>query len=164
MESEAKVTLDAAHLAFAKQANGEVWSLLNRRDRSPDEDHTMVLAAFASLYHWLAVGRPVHRQRGEWMIAHVFTVLGDVRPALAYAERCMATTEAFREQMADFDLAYAYEGLARAHALAGHGEEARRYLAEALKAGDTILDPDSRTIFDGDVHGGDWHGILESSF
>ena len=159
MESTAKMTLDEAHLAFATQANGDVWSLLAKADRSADEDHAMVLAAFASLYHWRVVGRAVHRQRGEWMIAHVFTVLGDVRPALAYAQRCIATTESYRDQMADFDLAYAYEGLARAHALAGHSAEASRFLAEALKAGAEILDPDSRSIFDGDVQGGDWYGV-----
>ncbi|MCU0519706.1 MAG: hypothetical protein MUF84_03295 [Anaerolineae bacterium] len=159
MAGATEMTLDEAHLAFAKQANGEVWSLLDKADRSADEDHAMVVAAFASLYHWRAVGQAVHHQRGEWLIAHVFTVLGDVRPAVAYAERCMATTEAHRGQMTDFDLAYAYEGLARAHALAGRDQDARHYLAEAMRAGSEILDPDDRSIFEGDVQGGDWHGI-----
>ena len=159
MVDAAKMTLDEAHLEFAKQANGEVWSLLDKGDRPADEDHAMILAAFVSLYHWRVVGTAVHRQRGEWLIAHVFTVLGDVRPALAYAEQCMATTEAYRAQLADFDLAYAYEGLARAYALAGRTEEARRNLAEAQQAGAAILDPDSRSIFEGDVQGGDWHGV-----
>jgi len=159
METAAKMTLDEAHLEFAKQTNCEVWKLLEKDGRSQDDDRAMVTAAFASLYHWSLVGRPVHRQRGEWLIAHVFTVLGDVQPALAYAERCMATTEAFNDQMADFDLAYAYEGLARTHALAGHADEARRYLAQARRAGDEILDPDSRTIFENDIEAGNWYGV-----
>ncbi len=81
METAAKMTLDEAHLEFAKQANGEVWRLLEKDGRSPDDDRAMVIAAFASLYHWSIVGKPVHRQRGEWLIAHVFTVLGDGQPA-----------------------------------------------------------------------------------
>ena len=159
METVAKMTLDEAHLEFAKQANGEVWRLLEKDGRSPDDDRAMVIAAFASLYHWSIVGKPVHRQRGEWLIAHVFTVLGDGQPALTYAEHCMATAEAHKDQMSDFDLAYAYEGLARAHALAGHLEEARRHLAHARRAGDEILDPDSRIIFENDLQAGDWYGV-----
>ncbi len=49
----------------------------------------------------------------------------------------------------DWDLAYAYEALARAHALAGNAE-AEEWKAKARSAGDAIADPEDREHFDED--------------
>ena len=49
----------------------------------------------------------------------------------------------------DWDLAYAYEALARAHALAGDGE-AEMWKSKARGAGDAIADPETREHFDED--------------
>jgi hypothetical protein len=157
--NESQYTLEQAHLELAKRTNGEVWELLGKDDRSAADDEQMVLAAFASLYHWRHVGTEVNDQRGLWMIAHVFTVLGRSGLALEYAELCLALTEAHRDQMADFDVAYAYEGVARARALAGDTDEAQRYLAMARAAGDAIANPEDKKIFVGDLGSGDWYGV-----
>ena len=55
-------------------------------------------------------------------------MLGRPEPALHHAARCLALVEGAPEEMEEFDLPSAYEGLARAHAVAGHAEEARRFL------------------------------------
>lgn len=83
----------------------------------------MLHASHASLYHWLQVGTGSHHQRGEWMIAHVLTVLGNGNEAVRHANRCLELTEAHSDLMEDFDLAYAYEAMARSTALAGNIEE-----------------------------------------
>ena len=52
--SEVEPTADRRlHETLAKQINGEVWSLLDKPDRSVEEDERLVLAAHASAYHWL---------------------------------------------------------------------------------------------------------------
>jgi hypothetical protein len=93
------------------------------------------------------------------LIAHVYTVLGHAEPALRHAERCMLLTERHRDEMEDFDLAYAHEGLARAAALSGNRELAAANKRRSRELGDLIADAEDKQIFDGDYSGGDWHGV-----
>ena len=154
-----KYTLEEAHTEFAKQINGQVWKLLEKPERSQAEDEEIVLAAYACLYHWLYAGTEANRQRGEWLIARVHTVLGEAALALKHAERCLELSEAYPDQMKDFDIAYAYEGMARAHALGGDRAIARHYLEMAEAAGKVIADTEDKEIFMGDLEGGAWHGL-----
>lgn len=159
MSDEIQYTLKEAQEKFAKQTNGRVWELLQKTDRTAEETEEMIHAAHASLYHWLHVGTAVHQQRGEWLIAHIYTVLEDSQKALHYARRCLKVTEANMEQMADFDLAFAYEGIARAHALAGNLGEAKSYHEKARAAGEAIAGEEDKQIFLGDFEGGRWYGV-----
>jgi hypothetical protein len=159
MNDQEKYTLDEAHEFFAKRLNGEVWELLNKSDRTIEECERMVFAAFASHYHWLHAGSVVNRQRGEWLIARVYTVLEDAYLADMHATRCLELTREFKAKMSDFDVAYAYEGVARARALGGDLEGTKKYLSLAEKAGNEIADSKDRGYFLGDFKGGKWFGI-----
>ena len=159
MSEVEKYTLEEAHKEFAKQTNGQVWKLLEKPERTAGEDEEMVLTAYACLYHWLYAGTEVNRQRGEWLIARVHTVLGEAALALQHAKRCLELTEAYRDQMQDFDIAYAYEGMARTNALGGDRAIARRYLDMAEAAGATIANAEDKEIYLGDLKGGAWYGI-----
>jgi hypothetical protein len=158
MNEKQQFTLVEAHQEFAKQTNGKTWELLMKESRTSTEDQEMLAAAYASAYHWGIVGTPLHHQRAEWMLAHVHTVLGNAEAALAHAQTCQELTEANKSLMKDFDLAYAAEGLARAHALAGNQVEAKRLKAEARKLGNQIDNAEDKKIFNGDFEGGDWFG------
>lgn len=159
MSEEKRYTEAEAQRHFAGKFNGDVWGLLEKADRSKADDEMMVHAAHASCCHWLAVGTGVHHQRGEWIIARVYSELGIAEAALRHARRCQELTEEHADLMEDFDRAYALEGLARAHAVAGNHDEARAYLERAQKAGKGIADEESRKFFDGDLEGGNWYGI-----
>jgi hypothetical protein len=144
---------------FAVKLNNRVWELLEKLDRSREEDELMVLAAYASYYHWLQVGTAVHHQRGEWMIARVYTVLGNAPAALHHAIRCLELTQQHAELMADFDVAFAYESVARANAIAGNRDEALKFARLAEQAGQAIMDEEDRRIFLDDFYGGEWNGV-----
>lgn len=159
MSQEQRYTLGEAHQAFARQLNGRVWELLEKEGRSRAEDEDMLHAAHASLYHWLQVGSAVHRQRGEWLLSRVHVVLGQLDAAQRHAQRCLELTERHPDEMADFDVAYAYEGVARAHALAGDWDEAQAYQERARQAGEAIVDQEDRAIFLDDLAGSDWYGL-----
>ncbi len=159
MTEEKTYTEQQAHRFFGGQLNGAVWQLLEKADRSEDEDERMVHAAHGSLYHWLQVGTAVNQQRGEWMLSHVYAELGRAAAAMRYAQRCQQLTEANAELMEDFDLAYAYEALARANAVAGNRDEAENYIAQAQAAGEKIADEESKKYFFADFDGGNWHGL-----
>lgn len=159
MSEPVRYTLQEAHEVFAKQINGRVWQLLGQSERTREENEEMESAAFASLYHWLQVGTALHRQRGEWLVSHVYIVLGQAVPALWHAERCLELTEENRDLMEDFDFAYAYEGMARARALGGDVVQAKKYRDMAKTAGEKISNAENKEIFDGDLASGDWHGV-----
>ena len=156
---EEKFTLTEAHTKFAKTTNGEVWELLSKSDRSQAENDAMVQAAHASMYHWAQIGKELQLQRGHWLLAHVYTTLERPEAALYHANYCFQLTQNFEVQMQDFDVAYGYEGYARALALAGNLDEAKTYKERAQQAGDAIKDDEDKSIFMGDFTGGNWHGL-----
>lgn len=159
MSEEKTFTEAEAHLHFAKGFNGKIWELLEKPERKPEEDELLVDYTHASLAHWRVAGTEMHLQRGAWMLAHVYTVLSNTALALQHAQHCLELTEKYKEHLADFDFAYAYECLARAQALGGNKAEARKYIEMADEAGAAIKDEEDREIFLGDFNGGDWYGV-----
>jgi hypothetical protein len=123
----------------------EVWRLMESRG----DDERMLHAAHASRFHWGEAEEctPENLARGEWQVSRVYTVLGRPEPAIWHAERCLEHCE--RSAIGDWDLAYAYEALARAHALA-RDAEAERWKQRARAAGDAIADSEDREHFDED--------------
>jgi hypothetical protein len=152
-------TIDEAHKYFAQSINGRVWELLQKTERSQSDNDEMLYAAHACTYHWKFAGTAVHQQRGEWLISRVHVVLDHAREALRHAERCFELTKSNRELMEDFDIAYAFEGLARAHAMIGEQKMAEEFFELAQQAGNAIADEEDRTIFMGDFRGGEWYGM-----
>ena len=57
-----------------------------------------------------------------------------------------------------FDVAYAYEALARAHAASGNKEECKNFLQKAREAGNLIAGKEDKNIFDVDLESGPWFG------
>ena len=69
----------------------------------------------------------------------------------AQARRCLEICEA--NGIGDFDLAYAYEAMARALLTAGERAEAAPWIERARAAGDAIAEADDREIFAQDLVG-----------
>jgi len=159
MDETKTYTLDEAHQYFAKSINGRVWELLQQPDRSQSDNDELLYAAHACTYHWKFVGTAVHQQRGEWLISHIHVVLGHANEALRHAERCFELTESNKNTMQDFDIAYAFEGLARAQAMMGDYKMAREFFDLAQQAGNAITDEEDKSIFMGDFEGGEWYGL-----
>jgi hypothetical protein len=159
MEKTKTYTLAEAHTHFAKSINGEVWELLQKPERTQAEEERMLYAAYASGYHWLQTGSGLTQQRSEWLISHVYCVLDLPSEALRHARRCLELTNQYADMMEDFDRAYAYESMARAIALAGHREEAARFLQLAEMAGRAIREEEDRRIFLRDINSGNWNGV-----
>ena len=101
------------------------WSLLDRTDRDDAEDDAMIRAARASLWHWRRVGAPTQWAIGEWQCSRVHAVLGEGTPALEHARRCLDIAES--ERVDDFIPASAHEAMARAFAIQGDMDAARKH-------------------------------------
>lgn len=158
MNDAQSISLVEAQRSFALLTNQRCWELLAKQGRSAHEDDELLYAAFASCYHWLQIGGPVEQQRGEYLVAKVYISLNNATEAMAHAHKCWQLTEQHRADMQDFDLAFAYELLARAHAMQGAVEQAAAYYEKARAAGHAIQDDEDRAIFVADLTAGPWFG------
>ena len=109
------------HKTSAVNLFNRVWELMEKEDRSAEGTDEMIHAAHASVYHWSQVGTAQNIAVGEWQVSRMYTVLNRPEPALAHIRRCLEITEA--ENVTGFYLASAYEGLARASAVAGNAAD-----------------------------------------
>jgi hypothetical protein len=120
------------------------WSLMRLPERTPEQDDELIHAAHASRHHWAEIGTTANLARGEWQVSRVYATLGRAEPALYHAGRCLAYCEGDPDALEDWDLAYAYEALARAHAVAGNAAEARANAERARELGERIADEEDR--------------------
>ncbi|HEV2361355.1 MAG TPA: hypothetical protein VGS21_06620 [Acidimicrobiales bacterium] len=144
-----KVLTDAEHRQLGVDLFNGTWALLDTENRTTEQDDEMIHTAHASRYHWGHVGAPENFARGEWQISRVYAVLGRAEPSLHHAKRVLDICQA--NGIADFDIAAAYEALARAHAVAGDAGEARRMTELALAACEGIAEDEDREIVIGDL-------------
>ena len=105
------------HRRFAIELFNRSWDLLERPDRSPDDDAEMLAAAFGSAYHWGRVGTAENRALADHQISKVASHVGQPALALHYARRALEAIEIGR--FGHWQVAAAYEGMARACAAAG---------------------------------------------
>jgi hypothetical protein len=126
-----------------------VWSLMDKKDRTREEDDKMVHAAHASRFHWGEIGTPVEVERGEWQISRVYSVLKRSQPALYHAKRCLEICT--ENSIGDWDIAFAHEAMARAYALAGQKEESAKHLELAQRAGEQIKQKEDRDYLLGEL-------------
>lgn len=150
-ESQAQRTAD--HRSLAVALFNDCRRLLEKTERSAEEDDELLHAAHASAYHWLKAPEcePKNRARSEWLCSRVYAVLGRAEPALNHAERCLAFAEDHADNMDDWDLAFAYEALARAHRVAGDEPASSRYERLAREAAEQIEDAEDRQVVLGDL-------------
>jgi DNA-binding transcriptional MerR regulator len=139
----------ATRRKLAADLFNHTWTLLEKPDRTAAEDDEMIHAAHASRYHWGEVGEPMNLARGEWQCARVYSVLGRAEPALYHARRCLEINKA--NGSADWDIAAAYEAMARAYLTAGDAHQVTAWKARAVDALDRITDKEEREIIEGDI-------------
>ena len=133
------------HRQMAIELFNLTWDLMDKPDRTQAETDHMINAAHASRYHWEIAGEAVNIARGEWQISRVYSVVGRAEPCLYHAERCLHVT--LENNLVDFDLAFAYEAMARACHLAGDPLETARFITLAEEAGEKIEGKEDRDYF-----------------
>lgn len=150
----------AVHRSLAIEANNSTWDILGTPwdAISADDAEEMTRRAYAAAYHWArAEGATVANEaRAEWLLSRVWAVRGNGSVALHHAARCMAACE--RGGLVDFDLAYAHESTARAHACLGDRAAARHHRDAAAAV--AIADPEDEAVVDNDLAAEPWFGAF----
>jgi ribosomal protein S18 acetylase RimI-like enzyme len=137
------------HRRLAAELFNGTWTLLEQSGRTPDDDARMIHMAHASAYHWLQAGAPVNVARSHWLCSRVYSVLGRNEPALYHAQFVLDLCE--EHGIGGFDLGYACEALARAHAVAGNDAESARWRNRAQAAAAGIAEESDRELLLSDL-------------
>ena len=143
----------ATHRRLGVDLFNYVWTLIEKAERTPAEVDEMIHAVHAQVYHWSKAGTNVNLGRGEWQVARVYSVLGRGEPAVWHARRCLEHSEAAERagETEAWDLASAYEAMARANAVAGDRAEAEAWRDKARTAIAGIEDTDDREQLEQDI-------------
>ncbi|HWQ04318.1 MAG TPA: hypothetical protein VN452_03075 [Longilinea sp.] len=139
--------LQKAHHFFAANCFNQVWDLVDKTDRTPEEDEQMIRLALASHYHWTQ--RNDYSAQSEsiacWQISRVYAVLAQADNARRYAEKSLDASR--RDGSKPFYTGYSYEALARAESIAGNPAKMTEYLAEAHRcAQQTPVEDDRQAL------------------
>ncbi len=136
--------LSAAHRYFSAHCFNQAWELIEKAERTPDEDEQMIRLSLAATWHWTQRSdcTPTHLSVGYWQAARIFAILGQAENARRYAQMCLEASQT--PGVKPFYLAYAYEALARAEVIAGEKGRAYGYLTEARRLAEQVEEADDR--------------------
>jgi hypothetical protein len=134
----------AAHKYYSAACFNSTWELLEKKDRTGEDDERMVQLTFASLWHWTQRPdcNPTKMSIGYWQVARVMAVLQRADEARRYGELSLAAAQQGGSD--PFYLGYAHEALARAEALSGRDAPKTAHLAEATRLAGLVADEESR--------------------
>ncbi|MBN2146754.1 MAG: hypothetical protein JW726_05165 [Anaerolineales bacterium] len=139
-----------AHRYFAADCFNKTWDLIDKPQRTSQDEEQMLSLAFASLYHWgqRADCTPQNLSVGNWQVSRVFALLGQADNARRFAQRCLE----YSQGEPPFYIAYAYEALARAEHLAGNHLKFTEYFNQALSITGTVPDLEARKMLENDLN------------
>lgn len=103
--------LAAAHEYFAADCFNKAWDLIEKSDRTLEEDLLMVALSQASLFHWLNRSDCTSKNLsvGFWQASRIEALLGRANEARRHAD----TSLRYSQSLEPFYIGYAYEALAR---------------------------------------------------
>ncbi|MCY3412851.1 MAG: hypothetical protein INQ03_14535 [Candidatus Heimdallarchaeota archaeon] len=153
------LTEKEVHRKLAINCFNATWDLIEKENRTDEDDLMMIHLAHSSQYHWRQAtpDEPIKFQRGNWQIARIYTLLEHKKEALYHAKICLSLTE--KHDFKDFDLAFAHECMARAYALNNNRELSEKQYKLAEEAGSKIKEQGDRDYFFKDLHSGNWFGM-----
>lgn len=144
------INIAEAHQYFSASLFNSTWVLIDKSERTADEQEQMLLRAMSSYYHWTQRSDVDSSKRsiGCWQISRVYAVLDNGMEAQRWARR--AIDEA--EHSADpFLLAYGFEALGRAASLIGDEQLAASSVVVAMELANSIQDASQRAALMADL-------------
>ena len=138
-----------AHKHFAAKCFNAAWDLIDKADRTPDEDDQMLHVAHASVWHWTQREdcTPVKLSIGYWQLSRVYALARRPEEARRCAEKCLKVTPPDQP----FYVGYAYEALARAEKLAGNADAAARHLEAGRREASAVKEESDRQALTADL-------------
>ena len=144
MATKPEFDLDAAHRYFSADCFNKAWDLIDKPNRTPEENEEMIRLSVTSIWHWTE--RKDHTKTnlsvGFWQLSRIYALLGQVDDARQYGQKSLNLVQ--DDEGLPFYRAYANEALARAELVAGNHSKKEAYLKEAQRLAAGIADPEDR--------------------
>ncbi len=133
-----------AHQHFSVTCFNQAWDLIEKPNRTPAEDETMLRLTLTSHWHWTqrADYGPKSSTVAYWQSARIYALLGQATNARRHGHLSLEAAQS--EGIAPFYLGYAYEALARAEAVAGNQAKMTQYLNQARQVAETVPDAEAQ--------------------
>jgi len=113
----------------AKKLYDEAFELLNKSQRTEDENFRLIHSAHSSICFWAIVGTPLHVVRGERFLSRVYTTLGMHESAIVHAKRSVTLCE--ENVLSSAETALSWDAAARAAYSGGSFDEYLEYNKKA---------------------------------
>jgi hypothetical protein len=151
MTNEPDFNVDDAHKFFSAYCFNKAWELIEKDNRTPQDDEEMVRLSHASHWHWAQ--REDYGARNAsiacWQTSRIYALLGQSENARRYGQLCLEASQG--DDSDPFLLGYAYEALARAEAVAKNKQQMEMYLQKAREAAEKINDAEDRQVLLADL-------------
>ena len=141
-KAEPEFDKSKAHRFFAVTCFNKTWELIDKPDRTAEENEEMIRLTQTSIWHWTQREdcKNTNLSIGYWQASRVYALIGRVEDARRYGELCLKHSR----QEEPFFLGYAYEALARAEKLSGNKELMTSHLANAYRLAHQVEEADDR--------------------
>ncbi len=148
-EQQPPFELQPAHKYFSANCFNKTWDLIDKPNRTPDEELAMLHTSMASLWHWSQREdvKPQNLSVGHWQVSRVYALLGQAENALRYG----ALSLRLAEGLEPFYTGFAYEALARAEMVGGNKEKMNEYLEKARAWAEQVDDEEDKQVLMGDL-------------
>ncbi len=152
MAEETEFDRKAAHKYFSVNCFNQAWDLIDKTERTPEEDEEMIRLSLASHYHWTQRDdySNTNASIALWQISRIYAVLGQADNARRYGQLCLEASQG--EGVTPFFLGYAYEALARAEAAGRNEEEMRSFLNDARSTAEKVKEADEKNMLLDDLN------------
>lgn len=118
---------------LAIESFNKTWQYIDKENKTSEDIEEMIKLAHSSRHYWVkAGGTELNKQRGDWMISHVYCLTGNGKEALVYAKKCYDRT--IKENFKDFDLVFAYEAMAHSYKVLNDDSNKDIYLKKGYEA------------------------------
>ncbi len=144
MEDKQLSTIDW-HKNQAVSNFNATWDLIDKSDRTEEDNINMIHTAHASRFHWGKIGTSLELARGEWQISRVYSLLEMPESALLHANYSLKLC--VDNDIGDFDLAFAYEAIARAYSISNDKEMTSKHIEFAKSASENIAKSENKDYF-----------------
>ncbi|MCC6298692.1 MAG: hypothetical protein IT314_05310 [Anaerolineales bacterium] len=134
--------IPAAHKYFSAENFNKAWEIIEKSERTDDENFAMLHTAIASLWHWSQREDASAKQLsvGYWQVSRVYNLIEQPSLARTYGLQALK----YAESLDPFYKGYAYETLARAEMQSGNRVVMKHYLEKAFEILGSVADEEGR--------------------
>jgi hypothetical protein len=151
MTNEPDFDVQVAHRFFAATCFNKAWELIEKPNRTPEEDEEMIRLGLASTWHWTQRDDCTKQNMsiGYWQTSRIYSILGQAGNAKRYAQLCLDVSQ--EDQIPPFFLGYAYEALARAESVAGNQAMVDEHLHRAQAIAAALTNENEKKMLEQDL-------------